>query len=486
MPCGSKAVSIRKNAKSVVAIVWLAISVWLSSPEIAWTQQQRTPAVDTEVVVYGEENAIVDAITKKSHAQDNQTYANELDHVFSVLLSRAHPKPEANNLARHTIDAICKEVEAILRTKIVDSQRKAWMATATRTKSFESVLKDMEAADAGGAKREQLVNAGLTAMLGAAGSKCAGVLSSPEAEQSIQMFETRGTPSNERGMLGVEVSRWPTIKVMPDTPAAEVGLQDGDVVLRVNSREVAKTEVAADGLKALRGAADATISLTVKRGSKILTFEVRRASAAMRIKTRVIDPGVVYIQIPQFEGSGIAKRVKELIRKYVTDATSDVILDLRDNIGGRPEEANGVADIFLDEKCLQIYQFGDGRRIAFKSKPGALDVQVIVLTNENTACAAETLVMALHDNRRATVIGQRTAGVLGGHDGEKLKDGRLIIFRSEPTVLSPTGKDYSETGLPPDILVERSKGSGEDTILDRAIQLVRTRPKKAPSQKPAP
>ena len=454
--------------------MFLAISAWLSLPVSIWGQEKCISIGNTEVFVYGKEQAIVDAITKDSHRQDNQKYPNELDHVFSVLLNRAYPKPEAHNLIRHTIEALCREVETITHTKVPNSQRNTWVAAAVQTNSFESVLKDIEAADAAGAKREQLVNAGLKAMVSVTASKSASVLSRPETERIVNMFEARVMPSKERGMLGVDVSKWPTIKVVPDTPAAEVGLRDGDVVLLVNSRDVAQTEAAADGLKALRGAPDTAISLTIERGSKILTFEVRRASSTMRIKARVIDPGVVYIQIPQFEGSGIAERVKELIRKYVTDATSDVILDLRDNGGGRPEEANAVADIFLDEKCLQIYQFGDGRRIAFKSKPGALDVRVIVLTNHGTACAAETLVMALHDNHRATVIGQRTAGVLGGHDGEKLGDGRLIFFRSEPTVLSPTGKDYSETGLSPDILVDESKGSGEDKTLGRAIQLVRS------------
>ncbi|OHB79605.1 MAG: hypothetical protein A2W31_12980 [Planctomycetes bacterium RBG_16_64_10] len=199
-----------------------------------------------------------------------------------------------------------------------------------------------------------------------------------------------------------------------------------------------------------------------------------------------MDPGVVYLRIPLFEGSGIADRVNELICKHVTDATSDIILDLRDNPGGRAEEANAVADIFLDEKYLQIFEFRNGRCIAFKSKPGALDIWVIVLTNRNTASGAEMLAIALRDNHRATVIGQPTAGYLFGKDFAKLSDGRMIVFRSEPTILSPTGKDYSATGLSPDILVDESKCSGEDKILGRAIQLVRTRPRKDSSQKPVP
>ncbi len=456
----------------------LAISAWPSAPESAQAEEERIPAANAEVLVYGKEQATVDAMTKSGDHVADQEHRNDLDHAFAVLLARAYPKPAARKLARHTIDSLCEQVEALAGAKVSDSQRNAWVATAVRAKSFDSVLTDMEEACAGDAKREQLVTAGLTAMLRATGCRSASVLSGPEVEQITNMLEARGTAGEERGMLGVKVGRWPTIGVVPGTPAAEAGLRDGDVMLRVNARDVAEIKTAADALKALSGAAGSKIRLTVKRGNKTLTFEVCRAPyAAASIRASVMDPGVVYIKIPLFEGSGIAGRVSELIRRHLTDATSDVILDLRDNPGGRPEEVNAVADIFLDEKHLQILQFRNGRRIAFKSKPGALDVRVVVLTNHNTGSGAEMLAIALHDNHRATVIGRPTAGALFGKDFEKLGDGRLIVFRSEPTVLSPTGKDYSEIGLSPDILVSESEGSGQDKILGRAIQLIRTCPR---------
>jgi carboxyl-terminal processing protease len=313
-------------------------------------------------------------------------------------------------------------------------------------------------------------------MLRATGWKFAGVLRGPEAERIRKMLEARSTPGEERGIVGVKVDRWPTIEVVPGTPAAEAGLQDGDVVLRVNARDVAKTDTTADALAALSGAAGTVIHLTVKRGDKILSFDVRKAPyAAASVTASVMDPGVVYVRIPLFEGAGVAERVRRLIREHVTDATTDVILDLRDNPGGRAEEVNAVADVFLDEKWLQVFQFRNGRQIAFKAKAGALDVGVIVLVNGNTGSGAEMLAIALKDNDRATVIGEPTAGALFGKDFEKLTDGRMIVFRSEPTVLSPTGKDYSKTGFPPDVLVGQSRGSGQDRVLDRAIQLVRTR-----------
>ena len=433
-------------------------------------------APGTEVFVYGNEQALVDAMATRSEPRANQEYPNDLDHVFAVLLSRAYPPPEEHNLARHTVEALCRKFELLARTKVSDSLRDRRVATATRTKSFESVLKDMEANAAVRAKREQFVNSALTAMLRATGCKSACVLSAPEAQRLTNSLGARSAPNEEMGMVGVNADRWPTIDVLPGTPAADAGLRDGDVVLRVNSKDVAMTEVASDGLKALRGAAGARIRLTVKRGSKSLTFEVRRAPyAAASIRVSVMDPGVVCIRIPLFEGSGIAKRVNDLLHRNMTAATSHVIIDLRENSGGRAEEANGVADIFLDNKYLQIFEFRNGRRIAFKSKPGALDVKVIVLTNHNTWSAGEMLAIALHDNHRATLIGEPTAGALFGKDFEKLRDGRMVVFRSEPTVLSPTGKDYSEVGLPPDIVVGEAKVSGEDRVLARTMELVRAR-----------
>ena len=361
-----------------------------------------------------------------------------------------------------------------------------WTVSAENSLSFEPVLHDLLAISPERTKQQQLVNAGLTAMLRATGSKVAEVLSVSEAESMTNLMDARQSPSNGRGSLGVDVSSWPTIKVVPDMPAAKAGLRDGDVVSQVNSKDVAKTETASGGLKTLRAADHATVNLTVQRGSETLKFEVSPAFSADRVKASVVAPGVVDIQIPMFEGSSVADRVNELIHKHLADARSGFILDLRDNPGGRAEEANAVADIFLDGKLLQIFQFASGKQIAFKSKPGALTVRLVVLTNRNTASAAEMLAMAVRDNHRATVIGEPTAGALFGKDGEKLSDGRMVIFRAEPTILSPTGKDYSETGLPPDIAVADSKGTGEDMILSRAIQFIGSQPEPDSLQKPIP
>jgi len=180
--------------------------------------------------------------------------------------------------------------------------------------------------------------------------------------------------------------------------------------------------------------------------------------------------GVLRLAITSFEGADIAARVEEKIKSAGVGLRT-LILDLRDNPGGRPEEANAVADLFLEEQVLQVFAFRSGQRIAFMARPGALGVRVLVLTNRNTGSGAEMLAMTLQDNGRATLVGERTAGALFGKDVQKLMGGETIVFQTEPTILSPKGRDYSRRGVPPDIVVKDSRGGDLDPILKRALQL---------------
>jgi C-terminal processing protease CtpA/Prc len=77
--------------------------------------------------------------------------------------------------------------------------------------------------------------------------------------------------------------------------------------------------------------------------------------------------------------------------------------------------------------------------------------------------------MALRDNGAATIVGEPTAGMLFGKDMEPLEDGRALIIRIAPRILSPAGKDYTAGGVTPDIPAPDDR-KGRDSILDRALR----------------
>ena len=221
----------------------------------------------------------------------------------------------------------------------------------------------------------------------------------------------------------------------------------------------------------LAGPVGGKVALKARRGSEEMDFYLERVSlGAMSVRAERVRPGVLRVAIPTLEGTGIARRVERLLAAFEV-ASQTILLDLRDNPGGRIEETNAIADIFLDGKLLEILELRDGRRIAFRAKAGAIRSSVLVLVNHNSGSGAEVLAMALRDNAAAVIVGERTAGALFGKDLETLEDGRALIIRREPLVLSPTGKDYSRGGIPPDIEVP-DRRDGRDEILERAIDAV--------------
>ena len=311
-------------------------------------------------------------------------------------------------------------------------------------------------------------------MLTATGWEGACLLTDAEAADLKRMGAARDMPAQERGVLGLDLSGWPSVEVISGSPAADAGVQSGDRLLRIAGRSVTQVMARAEAVKLMAGPPGNSIQLTFGRDGKVFTVELRRVSMAVaEIKSDLVAPGVVYIAIPLFEGSGIADRIKRIIQDRVIEGRAEaVVIDLRGNPGGRPEEANAVADIFLDDKYLEIMQFRNGRRIAFRSHPGGVKVRLALLTDGSTGSSAEMLAMALRDNGRAVIIGEATAGALFGKDIEDVGDNQIILFRTEPTVLSPTGRDYSLTGISPDVLVAATKQPGQDEALRLAIERV--------------
>ncbi|MFA6564959.1 MAG: protein kinase [Verrucomicrobiia bacterium] len=435
----------------------------------------KPPLTEANVFLTGNEQAIINRFLKQPEEPNPKQFSNSLDHALAVLIARAHPTQEVMHLARATVISLCAESERQTGSKISATQQDTWVSDFSRTKSFDSVLKSLEALSSKRTDPKRLMETGLNGMLRASGWDSACVLPQVRADEIKRQLKARETPAEERGVLGLKLDRWPVVEVVSGGPAAEAGVRNGDVVVAVNGKEVAEARTTQDALKILQGPPGSVGKLTVKRDGATLTFDITRASAAVvMIQTRQVETDALLITIPTFEGSGIADRVKQIVQTRTTNQTAVIIFDLRDNPGGRPEEANAVADIFLDGKLLWLCKFHNDRLIGFKSNPGArIATRLLVLTNKNTASGAEALVMALRDNSAATLVGENTAGMLFGKDGAELAGGQTIVFRSHPTLLSPAGHDYSLRGIPPDVRVRDSRSSGKDDILRRALELAK-------------
>jgi len=384
-------------------------------------------------------------------------------------MAKAYPKPDASMLAAKTVTALCEEFRRQTGRELPAARCQSLTVAAAQAGGFENVLRDLQTQSPQGLDRDHLIEAGLAGMLSGP-QPPAWLVGKIEAAQFKEMILARKEPKLEQGFLGLNLANWPTVtNVVPDGPAWEGGLRNSDVIVRVEGVDISNVRSGVEAKNLLAGPVGGTMVVTVRRGNQEMEFRLHRASrGAMSVRAETLRPGILRISVPMLEGSGIAGRIERLLTDS-KEAHQVLLLDLRGNPGGRLEEAHAIADLFLDGKLLEILEFRGERRIAFRAAPGAAAVRVLVLVNRNTGSSAEVLAMALRDNGAAVIVGEPTAGMLFGKDLAPLEDGRALMIRIAPRILSPVGKDYTAGGVTPDIAAPDDR-KGRDNILDRALR----------------
>ncbi|MCL4219741.1 MAG: S41 family peptidase [Phycisphaerales bacterium] len=238
--------------------------------------------------------------------------------------------------------------------------------------------------------------------------------------------------SGEYVGIGAEVSMIDGVLTimnpMDDSPALDAGIRPDDRVIAIDG-EPTLGKTADHCVSILQGQPNTPVLLTIDRAGQTLEVKVIRR----QIKTRdvkgfhrdsgddgawrfLIDPQskLAYVRVARFTGE-ITQQVKaglDSAKAQAGGSLNGLILDLRDNPGGRLDEAIALADLFLPEgrivstKGLHTSEnVADARRgQAYESEP------MIVLVNGLSASASEVVAGALADNNRALVVGTRTFG----------------------------------------------------------------------------
>jgi len=212
---------------------------------------------------------------------------------------------------------------------------------------------------------------------------------------------------------------------LPNTPAHRAGIRAGDLILRVDDKDIARLDVE-DIVRMITGKRGTTVRLTIKRGDKP-PFEVPIVRDVITITSvrgcrrdeegnwdYMIDPKqrIGYIRIdPSFMDDTVAE-MKVALRKLKDQGARALILDLRFNPGGLLRTAIDVTELFLPPGRDIVRTRGhNSEKWGVSSKSGAFFTKdMVVLVNKISASASEILAGALQDNRRAVVLGTRTHG----------------------------------------------------------------------------
>jgi carboxyl-terminal processing protease len=285
----------------------------------------------------------------------------------------------------------------------------------------------------------------------------------PSVYKEMQI-DTKG----EFGGLGIQISMkdnvLTVIAPIEDTPAYKVGVKAGDKIIKINT-ESTKDMSLLDAVAKLRGPKGTSVTITIMREEfekpKDITI-VRDIINIKSVKSKVLDSGIGYVKILQFQETTSAELDKAL-KALEKENINSLILDLRNNPGGLLNSSVDVSSQFLPQGKLVVYIKGrDGEKTEYKtsnSKPYD-KYRMIVLVNEGSASASEIVAGALQDWERAVVLGAQTFGKGSVQTVIPLSDGSGIRLTTA-RYYTPKDRSIQTTGIKPDIVVEVAAKKGE-------------------------
>ena len=273
------------------------------------------------------------------------------------------------------------------------------------------------------------------------------------------------------------------IEPFEDQPAWNAGIRRGDLIIAINGQDVADLSNLHEAINRIKGPKGTEVHLTVRRDGLEDPLEVP-------VTRDTIDVPVVeselygesdefaYIHLKRFSADAGAKLRAEL-EDLLTDETQGLIFDLRGNPGGLLREAINVTSVFLEDERVLIERFSDGTEEIYNTEGSALvpdDLPLVLLVNKGSASASEIVAGALQDVERAPLVGVTTFGKGSVQLPHTLSDESLLRV-TIALWYTPSDRSINDTGLEPDIVVERTNEqieNEEDPQLDRAIEFLRS------------
>lgn len=266
-------------------------------------------------------------------------------------------------------------------------------------------------------------------------------------------------------------------------PASAAGLSVGDFIVAVDGSRLHDLTLAeAAGL--IRGEIDTTVDITIERDGEEHTLTLIRKEIVVPYTSAAFHEteSIAYIKLSsfsQFPGGAIEEFRERL------EAAKDrelLVLDLRNNPGGRVLELQGIAGSLLGDVPVMTFHTveesydlnGTGELLINADTP-----RIAVLVNGSSASASEVLAGLLYETGRAVIIGETT---FKKNTGQSLFDlfnegvFRLTTIRWT----TPGGIDIGENGVPLHIETEVPVGDPQE-LMDWVKEILEN-PPEGPSE----
>jgi carboxyl-terminal processing protease len=261
--------------------------------------------------------------------------------------------------------------------------------------------------------------------------------------------------------VGMESGFLKVISPIDGSPAAEAGVQSGDVILKLDDVPI-KGMSLNEAVEKMRGPKGSEIVLSIGRPGENQPFDltlIRDTIKVASVRERWLDPGFGYVRISQFQtntGDDVQKSIEKL---QAEEELKGLVLDLRNNPGGVLGASVDVAGLFMDGGTV-VYTEGrlNNAERSYDASSGDIlnGAPLIVLINGGSASASEIVAGALQDHSRAVVMGTQSFGKGSVQTVLPISESRAVKLTTA-RYFTPNGRSIQAEGIKPDVTVERAK-----------------------------
>lgn len=266
------------------------------------------------------------------------------------------------------------------------------------------------------------------------------------------------------------------VQVYEKSPAKEAGVQEGDILYKIDGRDVSGKELS-DVVQDIRGVENTTVELTVLRGEdrKEVVMEVERRKIQVEtVEYEMKAQQIGYVRITQFD-EVTYKQFEKAIEELEAQGMKGMVVDLRSNPGGSLSIVSQMLDLLLPEGTIVSTRTKDGKKEVLTSdEEHQFTKPMAVLVDGYSASASEIFAGAIQDYGLGPIVGTTTYGKGIVQQIVDLGDGTSIKL-TIAEYFTPKGRNIHKKGIEPDVKVEYTKSEEEpdaDNQLDAALQEV--------------
>ncbi len=261
------------------------------------------------------------------------------------------------------------------------------------------------------------------------------------------------------------------IEVQENGPAYEAGVMAGDIPVEVDGESVEDLDSASELADKIKGEAGTAVTVKFYRPStgKYLTMTMTRQDITTEVVSyRMLDADTGYLKISSFT-TNLFEQFKAGVDSLTQDGATEMVIDLRNNLGGDAQAVIDCLDYLLPEgEVARINGRSDGQAYTQEWTSDASmgvseDMHYAILMNNNTASASELFSGCLRDWNKAVLVGEQSYGKGSGTTTIQLSDGSAVnvtIFR----YVLPGGEEIEGTGLTPDYPVSLSDEASQQPL----------------------